>query len=185
MTLNLNPNVNITGIRMKDLQEKHGTWCAKNFADRKPSASRDVVYKTLDLMEVVSKMSHHALKARQGIRGDREHHRVEYRRLLVILRKCVNDAGDASFAPDVDGEDIYVSAFEPLLGAQEELGELISATGHPLRHADRVDAVGDVVLYLLDYCNQVGIDFEDAVRKTATKVHKRDWVSNPVDGEVE
>lgn len=79
----------------------------------------------------------------------------------------------------------------PLLGAMEELGELSHAhlkqvqgiRGTAEEHeAAAKDAVGDVVVYLLDYCNQRGWDFAEILDNVAGQVLKRDWVANPGDG---
>jgi NTP pyrophosphatase (non-canonical NTP hydrolase) len=73
--------------------------------------------------------------------------------------------------------------WEPLLGAMEELGELAHA--HLKQHqkirntedheANAKDAVADVTIYLMDYCNSRGWDFEQLVRDTWQMVSKRDW----------
>lgn len=70
------------------------------------------------------------------------------------------------------------------MGASEEVGELMHSLlkwdqgirGTPEQHeADAKDAVGDVVMYLLDLCNRMGWDFERIVQDTASHVHRRDW----------
>lgn len=77
----------------------------------------------------------------------------------------------------------------PLLGVVEEVGELSHAHLKGLqgiRHtpdeikAMKVDAVGDIMVYLADYCHREGIDLEQAVIDTWQKVSKRDWVENPM-----
>lgn len=81
--------------------------------------------------------------------------------------------------------------WEPLLGAMEELGELAHA--HLKQHQgirtnenhklDKVDAIGDILVYLADYCTQENIDFEQSVNETWRKVKKRDWAKNKETGE--
>lgn len=73
---------------------------------------------------------------------------------------------------------------DPLLGLVEEVGELAHAhlkqkqqiRGTWKQHQDaKIDAVGDIVVYLSDYCNQNNINLEDAIRETWEKVKQRDW----------
>jgi len=42
-----------------------------------------------------------------------------------------------------------------------------------------MDGVGDVIIYAMNLCSLYGINIEDAIAKTASKVLKRDWVNNP------
>jgi NTP pyrophosphatase (non-canonical NTP hydrolase) len=75
-------------------------------------------------------------------------------------------------------------SWHPLLGVQEEVGELSHAylkreqgiRGTREEHeADMCDAVGDIMVFLIDFCNQEGIDLRDALAVTWEKVSKRDW----------
>lgn len=77
----------------------------------------------------------------------------------------------------------------PLLGLTEEVGELSHAHLKGLqgiRHtpeqiqAMKKDAVGDIVVYLADYCAREGIDLESAVRVTWQKVRQRNWGAQPM-----
>lgn len=77
-----------------------------------------------------------------------------------------------------------------LLGLQEEVGELAHAHLKGLqgiRHttdeirAMKVDAVGDVVVYLADYCEREGIDLQAAVEAVWDQVSRRRWVERPLD----
>lgn len=79
----------------------------------------------------------------------------------------------------------------PLLGVSEEVGELCHAhlkaeqkiRGEELKHIeDKIDAIGDIIIYLLDYCEQQHINFEQAVQYTWEKVKQRDWKKNPESG---
>lgn len=78
-----------------------------------------------------------------------------------------------------------------LLGLQEEVGELSHAhlkleqgiRGTAAEHlAAKKDAVGDIFVYLADYCNKNGIDLQDAIEVTWAAVKCRDWASNPFSG---
>jgi NTP pyrophosphatase (non-canonical NTP hydrolase) len=80
-----------------------------------------------------------------------------------------------------------------LLKTLEELGELahhyVTAedgvrVGED-HEAGKVDAVGDVVIALTVFCVRSGIDLENAVLDTWAKVSKRDWKSDPVNGQAD
>lgn len=78
-------------------------------------------------------------------------------------------------------------SWHPLLGAFEELGELAHAHLKQVQgirlnenHEENAkDAVGDVVIYLSDYCTARGFDFQEIVEQTWAKVRQRDWKRNP------
>jgi NTP pyrophosphatase (non-canonical NTP hydrolase) len=78
---------------------------------------------------------------------------------------------------------------EPLLGLAEEVGELAHAHLKGIQkirhtpieiHHMKKDAVGDVFIYLADYCSRNNLDLEDCVMLTWDKVSKRDWVKKPM-----
>lgn len=77
----------------------------------------------------------------------------------------------------------------PLVGAVEELGELAHAflkLKQGIRGitsiSEQEDAIGDIVIYLIDFCNLNDINFGKAVCSTWEKVSKRDWKKDPIAG---
>ncbi len=78
----------------------------------------------------------------------------------------------------------------PLLGALEELGELahahIKLEQGIRKNEDHVasakDAVGDIFIYLADYCNGKGYDMQDIITETWKQVKTRDWIKFPTNG---
>lgn len=83
-------------------------------------------------------------------------------------------------------------SYQPLLGAVEEIGELAHAhlkaeqgiRGSEDEHREeKKDAVGDVVVFLADYCNLEGFDLQAVVEETWGRVKERDWKSNSSKGE--
>jgi NTP pyrophosphatase (non-canonical NTP hydrolase) len=81
--------------------------------------------------------------------------------------------------------------FYPLLGAVEELGELAHAhlkmlqgiRGTKEEHmAAAADAVADTIIFLADYCSEMGIDLQETVSTTWQKVKRRDWQKDPQNG---
>jgi NTP pyrophosphatase (non-canonical NTP hydrolase) len=82
--------------------------------------------------------------------------------------------------------------YQPLLGIMEEVGELAHAhlkneqgirrMDPDLAYVKKVDAVGDIIIYLCSYCTASGIDLASAVEKTWAEVEKRDWIAYPQNG---
>ena len=79
----------------------------------------------------------------------------------------------------------------PLLGVSEETGELSHAylkreqgiRGTYGEHTeDMKDAVGDILVYLADFCNRNRLDFADCVKLAWSRVSHRDWVTDPENG---
>ena len=78
-------------------------------------------------------------------------------------------------------------SWQPLLGVAEEVGELCHAflkraqgIRNTENHTENIkDAVADIVIYLSDFCNAEGIDFETTVQETWDKVKNRDWKKDP------
>lgn len=84
--------------------------------------------------------------------------------------------------------------YQPLLGVVEEVGELAHShlkneqgiRGNSVEHFNKsIDAVGDVIIYLADYCSQMGIDMQTALDITWHEVKKRDWIKYPKNGRTE
>lgn len=81
---------------------------------------------------------------------------------------------------------------QQLKGVMEELGELCHAdlkSEQGIRGYDEIkgideikDAVGDIVIYLINYCDTKGIDFADSLDMAYTTVMKRDWQKNKENG---
>ena len=82
-------------------------------------------------------------------------------------------------------------AWMPLLGAVEELGELAHAhlkeaqgiRNHENHEENARDAIGDIIIYLCDYCSSRGFDFHEIVEQTWERVKQRDWKNNPNDAD--
>ena len=95
-------------------------------------------------------------------------------------------------------------AYRPLLGVAEEIGELADTGASPdhiaalvgalgrLSHAHlkaeqgirgdetshfvaTTDAVGDIVIFLMDYCNKRGLQLDFIVDRIWTEVSRREW----------
>lgn len=82
-------------------------------------------------------------------------------------------------------------SWQQLLGCQEELGEL---SHEYLKKAQKIrehenyklnarDAIGDLMIYLLNFCNHEGFSVEEVLNETWDEVRKRDWIKNSVSGQ--
>lgn len=77
-------------------------------------------------------------------------------------------------------------AHRPLLGVAEEVGELCHAflkTEQQIRmeenHEEATkDAVGDIIIYLADFCSRTGLSLEECIRTTWNEVQMRDWTKH-------
>ena len=71
----------------------------------------------------------------------------------------------------------------PLLGIMEEVGELCHAVlkrKQNIRHnedhlANEKDAIGDIVIFMMDYCNRRGFNLLQLINKAWEEVQQRDW----------
>ena len=78
----------------------------------------------------------------------------------------------------------------PLVGVMEELGELAHAylkKEQGIRisenHEEKLkDAIGDIVIYLADFCTAHDFDLATIVKETWKTVKIRDWIKYPVNG---
>jgi len=80
-----------------------------------------------------------------------------------------------------------------LLGIGEEVGELMHAHlkgKQGIRNLDndvavikaKMDALGDIFIYMMSYANTNALDLENAVERAWNEVSKRDWITYPVSG---
>lgn len=85
----------------------------------------------------------------------------------------------------------HAPAWHPLLGIGEEVGELnhaflkaaqgIRGTAEEHRQA-AADAVGDIAIYLADFCHRYGLDMSECVAVAWNTVKNRDWSKRPMTG---
>lgn len=78
-------------------------------------------------------------------------------------------------------------AMNPYMGMVEELGELSHALlkqkqgirgTHGKHEADAKDAIGDLMIFLLDFCGKKGWDAETILDDTWAVVRMRQWGAN-------
>jgi len=83
--------------------------------------------------------------------------------------------------------------YRALLGIMEEIGELshahlkleqmIRGSTTELR-AEAKDAIGDIIVFIADYCTCNGYNLQETIEEVWSEVKKRDWKSNPRDADV-
>ena len=83
-------------------------------------------------------------------------------------------------------------AWHSLLGIGEEVGELMHAflkqeqgiRGTHQEHEDaKKDAIGDIIIYMLHFCNYHNWSLLDIIDETWEEVKQRDWTKNKENGE--
>lgn len=86
-----------------------------------------------------------------------------------------------------------IAADRMFKGIVEELGELAHADlkqAQGIRtnedhDAARLDAIGDMVVYICQYCSERGIVISEAILAAFKEIAGRDWVANPETGTTE
>ena len=111
---------------------------------------------------------------------------------LKNIQKEIGEWADKNFGDELSGNpNKWRPAYHPLLGIQEEVGELSHAhlkeaqgiRGTKEEHeAEAKDAIGDIIIYIADYCHLRKFDLEDIIDSTWKEVQKRDWKKNPTEG---
>jgi NTP pyrophosphatase (non-canonical NTP hydrolase) len=85
------------------------------------------------------------------------------------------------------GKDEDRPPWHPLLGVSEEAGELCHAylkmvqkiRGDDKQHIEEAkDAVGDILIYLADFCALMDFDMQEIAEETWELVQKRNWEKN-------
>lgn len=83
------------------------------------------------------------------------------------------------------------TATQQFIGIVEEVGELAHCVlkgqqgirkGIVDREIEEMDAVGDIIIYLMNFCSYRKYDFESLLSSTAGEVMQRDWQRYPHDG---
>lgn len=123
--------------------------------DSEMACAADLLY----VQALLGRVFHHALKSMQNIRG---HKAEDLERIALVADRLV----------------FYMAAF-----LQEEgVGLPAPVAFRHDRAEQRADAVGDILIYLSDYCRRNGLDLNEALETTWAKVKQRNWKLNPETG---
>jgi NTP pyrophosphatase (non-canonical NTP hydrolase) len=129
---------------------------------------------------------------------DYENLASQYGQLIGWLEELRANRGEWSLAQLQEEQQVWSQknfgdqpADNPFIGLVEEVGELghgylkmkQGIRGDAETHREEMkDAVGDIVIYLSDFCSRTGINLQEAVRETWDQVKQRDWKKNPENG---
>ncbi len=92
------------------------------------------------------------------------------------------------------GDNEGLGAYGPMMGIVEEVGELHHARLKALQRIregarantsmleEEVDALGDILVYMMDYCARRGLSLAQCFLTTWEKVRERDWKNDPETG---
>lgn len=106
---------------------------------------------------------------------------------LNELQKEVKIWADRNFGTDRNH-------LHPLLGVAEEVGELNHAIlkmeqgirGSKSKHyVEAKDAIGDIIVFLADFCAQNGFDLQECVDMAWNTASKRDWTKSVSKGDAD
>ena len=106
-------------------------------------------------------------------------------KLLCNLQDEVMAWVDYNFPGSTQGDTM------PLLGVMKKVGQLSDShirTNEPHKHDPekarelKKASIGDIVIYLADYCNQQGLDLDQCVEARWVEVRARDWKAFPKNG---
>ena len=107
--------------------------------------------RAIRLADFVGSIAHHTLKCRQGIRGDEEYHD---RQVVELSNQIETFVCRRNFAPS------------------SGLHERVT---HFLNDDEARDAVGDIMIFILDLCNRQGWSLQDILASTWEEVKQREW----------
>lgn len=109
----------------------------------------------------------------------------QWQQLLGLIEECGELAGVVS-------EEGYIDENGNMLKLQNAVGKLSHCflkRSQGIRKKDYdagiKDAVGDIMVYLLNFCNKEGISVETCLEETWNEVKKRDWIKFPKNGRTE
>jgi NTP pyrophosphatase (non-canonical NTP hydrolase) len=103
---------------------------------------------------------------------------------IELLQKAVGEWSRRNFPNN--------KPYQPLLGACEEVGELCHAhlkneqqirgfDSEEKTKSEKMDAIGDIVIYLADYCERNKLNLETSIEETWEKVKKRNWNDSKIE----
>lgn len=170
----------------KRLEAEIDHWSRTNFGVTENQAFLNDTFDEIDIgrvlqaMILVGKMAHAVLKKAQNIRNNENHKQTYYdaRMALWELMRESNPEDAIDTFENVVNSGVRIAQF---VGMIEELGE----TAHEINRNDRVklvDGLGDLQVYLANFCSFNGYSAHDAFVETWREVRKRDWKKNPTTG---
>lgn len=191
-----NNSANITLDQLNTVQDEILQWSTRNFGAVTngqfclDNEAKCRLYLVVQLLVNTGEMCHVLLKSAQGIRGEQSEHLVAYNQCIETIEDAMQNYRLGYFdelVATLPGCALGTPAIPPtvrissLLGVAEELGELWQAL---LRHdiAETQDAIGDLLVFLLDFCGRNMLSSGDILAGTWATVRQRDWTKNKDNG---
>jgi len=176
-------NAHVFSMTTRDIQHDIGKWARYNFGvTENAHFEKEQLAKMLVLIQLMGEAAHSLLKSTQGIRGNNTEHMRAWNDAMQFI-------GQVSTALMSDSEITQVLyqipenfKVAPLLGVVEETGEMVTAVMDMNRPADVEDAIGDLMVFLLNLCDVSGYDGDSALKGVWNKVRQRDWKKNKENG---
>lgn len=173
---------------LKQIQEEHKTWAAKNF----PNSKSD--HPLLGVIEELGELCHAQLKEEQEIRtppeGWQVHKKDAVGDIMIYLIDYCNKEGLAVTESRQGDYDEYglplstllfdVAYFVGQLCNQHVIGVHIQSEEE--LKADQNHSVCNIVTALSYYCLHMNVDLLSVLNETWEKVSKRDWSKDPTTG---
>ena len=166
---------------LNKVQKEQKVWAKENFGESGYSNKIHGNEELLLLISTFGKLCRTHLKESQGIRGTSHGHRDDAIRYISELKNMLTDYYMARFESKNDYGP--KEGTDSIFGLAEEVGELASA--HIESNEEKiVDSVGDIEIYLADYCNKKEINLEKTTDETWRQVKQRNWNKNKENGNI-
>lgn len=161
------------------IQLERDEWVKYNFPNAVPEQS------VLGVIEEVGELTHHFLKKKQSIRGTDEEHLAGMRdsvgdALVYLLGVCSGGGFSLQEAVDRGKQINCVNETRAIFLTANRVGRM-ATDGWQFPHLARRH-VGEVYWALASFCSHMSWDIQEVLQETWNQVKKRDWISNPTDG---
>ena len=176
---------------IRELQIKHSEWASRNFPNAVPEDA------LIGIIEEVGELAHAHLKAKQGIRGTPEQHRLDKMDaigdiVMYLLHYSTLEKMDIPKEYIKNRKLEYCSnADDTLLSLSAEIGKL-SDYHLEGKHEPEIDNKGfrrytiiNIMRHIDAYCKLENFDRDQILQETWTEISQRDWLKNKENGVTE
>ncbi len=174
----------------QQLQAEIDQWARTNFGITENTAFINDAFNEIDAgrvlyaMMLLGRMAHAILKKAQNIRNNEDHKQTYYEARMALwdlMREAAPVEAIDTFENIVNSDAALKIA--QFIGMVEELGETVNE----MVRNDRpklIDGLGDLQVYLTNFCSFNGLSAHQAFIDTWREVRKRNWKKNPDTGQV-
>lgn len=177
------PTIPTSPSDLREIEVAQREWALRNFGEEVKTYKVNGAFFLLHAVASLGKASHHHLKQEQGIRGTALEHQRRGLEAADIAREHIRTY--RGIRGETRPASYGTPGLKPLLGVIEEVGELAKAyiaANQGAGVSEVRDAVGDICIYLMDFCNRNGWSLADVIAETWAGVAQRDWVKNQKNG---